>query len=304
MSEQVSKDETKEFLSRIFKNETLVNIETIHATETSLVQLLRLQNGQYWIWKRASSITWLGERGRDDIEYSQTIASLVAKQLHFTEAAWHFDQGYTLQFQEHYYVLIPYHKGNVLPTWTDLQSQQLGSYLAALHHLKLPEAGGKPFPLIDLSHSALADSLQRRIDFCNKHSTWRKEEWVISHRDLHHYNVVWHDSQSAFLIDWDSTGLIHPFVELIGLAVNCANMNAGEFREDHFAATLRGYRQQLGCLPMEDETLWQLCFHSWLLWLSFCESQGWQSETKITLHSLSILEGQLASMKKIYFRLR
>lgn len=102
------------------------------------------------------------------------------------------------------------------------------------------------------------------------------------------------------MLDWESTGLIHPAVELIGLAENCAGLAHCNFQADNFRATLMGYGQWARKLPEMDAQLWFLSFHSWLLWYSHCLRQNWLEEANRTFAIIVLIKEKMAEMRNIY----
>jgi Ser/Thr protein kinase RdoA (MazF antagonist) len=289
----------KDFYQSIFWQHQIVTIETLHADKFSSVQLIMLADGRRWVSKKIAKITWLKEREKADIEFSQHIACIVDHKLRLTLAALKFNNGYSISFQGDLYLFIPYCAGNVLLNWTKQQSFLLGRKLAAIHQLDLSKANAKAFPFIKFT-SNFPNQYTELIEFCNKNLFYQSDQWIVSHRDIHHLNVVWQNSSQPCLIDWESTGCIHPFVELIGLAVNCANVHQGYFDAILFTAALRGYRSECMNLPKADEKLWLLCFHTWFLWMGFCQQQEQLQEVMKIESSLRVLQQQLDQMKDIY----
>ncbi|WP_133128364.1 phosphotransferase [Legionella nagasakiensis] len=278
-----------------------VSIKPFNHTGVHRVWRIKLQDGSDWIAKEIKSETWLGALHNNDIEFNETIASIVADELGVALPArqWRKKQ-YLVPHCNERILFIPYCKGNILSHWTEKQSFLLGSVLAAIHQLSLPTQQAKPFPQLQEVEGNFPDFVFDKIQQCNKNRLHALADWVTSHRDIHAANVIWQTKEMPFLIDWESTGLIHPFVELIGVAVNGAEITAGKFNKNRFIAVLAGYRQRAGTLPYADDHLWELCYHSWLLWLYFNWHKGHRLEVQRTLTSLQRLSEYMPAMKKLY----
>ena len=140
------------------------------------------------------------------------------------------------------------------------QAGIMGSVLGQIHslHLDLPDL---ELPSVS-THSDWNELLQSAEE---QHIAWSQAvraalplliEWssaceaaderlnrdlVVSHRDLDQKNVLWRDSQSPILIDWESAGLTNPTAEVVGLALNWAGWPLTAPQESIFAAALTGY---------------------------------------------------------------
>lgn len=291
-----------DFYKSIFFPQKISSITTLSSHNFAFVERIILDNGQSWVCKKLAKVTWLRKRERTDIDYSEQVASIVAVKLGISSSAHKIGDSYALPFNDNVFLFIPYCEGEVITNWSEEQSHILGRKLASIHQLKLPNTNAKAFPEIYLPKFYL-ESYAELVKFCNQNIDYQRDAWVVSHRDVHHDNVVWKNATLPMLIDWESTGFIHPFVELIGLAVNCANVQQGQFEPNLFAAAITGYRLQQGGLPSADDNLWQLCFHSWLLWMSYCLEQAWDQEVTKTQTSIMVLQHQLANMKLLYRQL-
>lgn len=290
-------DKIEDFYQSLFP-QPVTRVELLHQTADYFVHLLVLDSGERFVAKQVGSKSWIGLRSSQDHEFAQIVAESVASRLHLTKAARRFGTQYGIAWQDKLLFIIPFCQGEILSNWTKQQSNLLGSHLASIHRLRLSNEGGNPFPHIESAH--FPQSTKSLIRECNDNLSYRAHEWVVSHRDIHHHNVVWIDEECPNLIDWDSAGLIHPFVELIGLATNCCNLDKGEFLASHFSAAIEGYKAENGDLPAADAKLWGLCFHSWLLWLGFCIYQDRDEDVKQTLVSIDLLKETMPEMKSIY----
>ncbi|KTD22530.1 phosphotransferase [Legionella londiniensis] len=263
-------------------------------------RLLQFEDGSLWVSKQIKKETWLGQRRKRDIEFSEVVSAIIAQGLKATVTAVRWSHGGVIvPLSREWLILMPYCRGRVLKRWQPLHASRLGCLLAAMHALPLPKKNAKPFPEIK-SNLDYPHFIKQLITGCNQHHHYQRDLWVVSHRDFHRRNVLWDEHDMPRLVDWESCGLIHPFVDLIGLAVNCAGIAGSEFKADCFRATLLGYRQGAGDLPDADEQLWQLCFHSWLLWLNYNHASGNLEEAHNTLEAIQRLQNLMPEMQQHY----
>jgi Ser/Thr protein kinase RdoA (MazF antagonist) len=92
---------------------------------------------------------------------------------------------------------------------------------------------------------------------------------VVSHRDLDQKNVIWRDSLSPYLIDWEAAGLINPTMELAGVALSWSGQCVGAPREDTFAAIIDAYYEAGGTLTSTGLDAIHGVMGTWLGWLLF-----------------------------------
>ena len=52
-------------------------------------------------------------------------------------------------------------------------------------------------------------------------------ELIVSHRDPHYGNVIWDGNGKAHLIDWESAGVINPYMEVIGYSLEWSGILLG-----------------------------------------------------------------------------
>ncbi|RUQ90373.1 hypothetical protein ELY10_03300 [Legionella septentrionalis] len=281
----------------LFKQKIL-SIQVQQSPYGSSIHFLVLPDGSEWVVKIIPAQNWLGDFDEKYLNFTESIAAQVAVSLQLTKSAKLWETGnFAVQVAGTWRLFIPYCPGKVLVTCSKEQAFKLGSILASLHQLDLPKEGSKPFPQPTAARSPF---LLQMVEECCHHHLHAYEDWVTSHRDIHLGNVIW-KKNIPYLIDWNSAGLIHPFVELIGLAVNCAGIAAGRFNPHSFSAALCGYRKQAGRLPASDKPLWSLCYQSWLLWLEFKTKQNEENEIKNTLRAIALLKEKMEVIKNIYY---
>ncbi|CDZ75839.1 Phosphotransferase enzyme family protein [Legionella massiliensis] len=269
------------------------------------IDLIQLEDQSRWVCKKFCSDTWLGATKPQNIELSESLAEKAAEILGCCFAPYR-DQTTARVILNVGLVgamIKPYCEGQIVHSFSLDQAHILGHTLAELHLLKISKKGAQPLPLINLGSthklpSWLAELLQR----CNLYCQYTKDSWVFSHRDIHAANIIWPDARTPHIIDWESAGLIHPAIELIGLALNCAGLARCRFEKELLLATLEGYQKKAGSLPEIDEQHWDLVFHTWLLWYAFCARQGWHNDARETLDIMYLIRDKLPEMQHCYER--
>ena len=77
---------------------------------------------------------------------------------------------------------------------------------------------------------------------------------LISHRDLDLPNILWDSKENPVIIDWESTGLINPSMEVIDTAWNWSG-GQNYFDKEKFSAFVTTYKENGGNLDEFDEAL-------------------------------------------------
>ncbi|MDP1602191.1 MAG: phosphotransferase [Legionella sp.] len=265
------------------------------------LELIHLVDNSYWVGKKFSEHNWLGPTNFNQLVATENMATVIADKLAITCAALKKEgNNAVLQIDDQYAVIRPYYYGQSYSRLSIVQAEILGTLLAKIHCLKLHHSALKPFPKItDITCPPWLTDIAMQ---CNASITYRTDLWVGAHRDTHMDNFIWQDKKSVHLIDWESAGMIHPGVELAGLASNCAGIETCQFDENLFAATLRGYKAHTLHLPPMDETLWVQTWHSWLLWYAFLEHQeGLQIDKTNTMNILKFKQQIQPKIQQLYF---
>lgn len=283
----------KQHWAQIFLKQDFKAIVPLREGKQHQIDLVTLVDQSQWICKRLVNQNWLGTVDFNSVKLGEDLATKVAQTLGTT-----FSAAYVI---EDLAIIVPYCQGEILEWVNENQAHRLGRILAQIHSLQSSTASGKPFPAISVVNSEkMPKWLNTRINYCNQKRLCLSNQWVLSHRDIHYGNVIWRDENSPHLIDWESTGLIHPTLELIGLAQNCAGIAAGRFGVDLFRATLQGYVVEAGKLPTIDGSVSNLSLHSWLLWYVHCLRQGWLKESKQVLQRIELISDLGAEIEKNY----
>ncbi|MDI9819224.1 MULTISPECIES: phosphotransferase enzyme family protein [unclassified Legionella] len=284
--------------SGIFFNQPVRAITVLKGGLQHQTDLIELGDHSKWVCKKLSKQIWLGTMSRQRLELTNDIAGRAAESVMAVTAKY---QGNLSGFGEACFQIFPYCEGKIIGAVKESQAFSLGKMLARLHLLSLPGDEAEGFPPVCLpqtqSHPPWLSSL---VDQCNHYRFYRANQRVVSHRDLHLGNIVWRDEQTPCLIDWESAGLIHPFVELIGLATNCSGLAATGFNKALFQAVVSGYGQQAGKIPTPDPILWEMALHSWLLWYAYNLNRAWNEEAKNTLLALEFMLAHMEEVKQLY----
>lgn len=77
---------------------------------------------------------------------------------------------------------------------------------------------------------------------------------VISHRDLDLPNVLWNEKDEPVFIDWESTGLVNPVMELIDTAWNWSG-GQNYFDKEKFSLFINTYKENGGSVDDFDKAL-------------------------------------------------
>ncbi|KTC87880.1 MULTISPECIES: phosphotransferase enzyme family protein [Legionella] len=286
----------------IFKQK-MISLSSLGEGRQHSLELIELSDQSKWVCKKFYSQTWLGKVEESNLELTEELAAQIAVELGITFAAYRKNDKFVFTIEGVKAIIRPYCEGQVIEAINKEQALILGGVLAQLHLPHFSQKNAQPFPAILLpgNHDSHSPVWARElISFCNDNSHYQAENWVFSHRDIHAENIVWRGKKTPHLLDWESAGLIHPAIELIGLAENCAGLAYGDFQAQRFRATLMGYGQSTRKLPPIDSKLWMLSFHTWLLWYSYCLQQNWLEEAKYTLELIEFIRENLPEMQKIY----
>ncbi|CEK11888.1 phosphotransferase family protein [Legionella hackeliae] len=263
--------------------------------QTDLVELI---DGSKWICKVLNENTWLGTITSAQFAYTEHVSAQVSRALECTFSPLNLSD--LPQETKARHLIVPYCEGQLITAVTQEQAALLGGLLAQLHELSLPTKEAQLFPRITLPKDSTSPAWLRQLaQRCNTLRNHEKANSVVSHRDIHLQNIIWKSETKPHLIDWESAGLIHPFVELIGLATNCCGLANYSFDEKLFRATLVGYVCKKK-LPQPTEPLWNMCFHSWLLWYVYSLKKGWDIGAQATLNAIEVIKTYMPELRRIY----
>ncbi|MGQ3888439.1 phosphotransferase [Legionella sp. CNM-1927-20] len=284
-----------------FLKQDISSITSLQGGMQHYLDLIELIDSSKWVCKKFTNQTWLGEITYQQILISEKIANLVADQLGLTYKALCLESDSPiLKLKEGYGIIRPFFAGKTSAMVTPSQAQLLGKVLAHIHSLNINNIDASPFPAINWPQEFNCPPwLKVVISECNE--ILPTESWIVSHRDIHASNLVWQNPDTVHLIDWESAGLIHPGIELIGLACNCAGLTRGYFLDHLFVAVLQGYRQVKATIPTIPEGYWVLIWQSWLLWYLYVIQKNFKQEilaTEAILHLLKVKQPILQTLYK------
>ncbi len=266
---------TKNHWAQAYFRSEIGSIISLTEGKKNPTDLVILVDETRWVCKLLGSQSWLGNRANMELELTEQFADEVSNRLGYTFSAFRdFHQRSILTLNQSRGLIIPFCEGEILSQFSLSQAMILGYHLAGLHSLKLRYAEANPFPAINFPDKRNPPRWVKELILrSNKYRYCGEEQWVFSHRDIYAANIVWRSDERPHFIDWESAGLIHPFVELIGLALNNAGLATCIFDAEQFYATIKGYWQYSNNLPRADVLLWEQIYHSWLLWYVYCLAQ-------------------------------
>ncbi|STX29992.1 aminoglycoside phosphotransferase [Legionella beliardensis] len=282
-----------------FFNQEIITIAALQGGLQHHLDLIKLADGSQWVCKAFSSRTWLGQVTYQQLLATEKITSLIADELNLTyRALCPVNSSPILTLKKGYGIIRPFYEGNISSIISIRQAHILGGVLARIHLLNLTTENALPFPAINWPKTTPCPNwLRDIINQCN--ASLAAESWLVSHRDIHATNIVWQAHNRLHLIDWESAGLIHPGIELVGLACNCAGITRGYFSEQLFLATLQGYRQ-FRAIPAIANDDWHLIWQSWLLWYRFVVKQQLSEEILATETTLHLLKNKQNCLRHLY----
>lgn len=294
--------------SQAYFKQAIISVSPLNEGRQNQIDLITLADKSKWVCKILPAQTWLGVIDKVNLELTEKLAAKVAAELGLTFAAYQGDGNTPILTinDEDRAIIVPYCEGQVLTRFSEHQAFLLGGRLAQLHSIDFFRTstairGAKPFPAIRMPKKGnYPPWLAELIAICNSHRQYEADKWLFSHRDIHAANIIWPDAENPHLIDWESAGLIHPAIELVGLATNCADLALCRFLPKQFKATLLGYGQYAGKLPKIDSRLWDLSLHSWLLWFAYCLRQGRHKEAEQTLQIIVLINDKRLEMQQLY----
>jgi thiamine kinase-like enzyme len=168
------------------------------------------------------------------------------------------------------------------------QAFLIGKIMAKMHkaNLELPGLNMNPLNLFSNAHWELL--FEKFLGEFPDSTSWLAKElvldWnqkaegivkklernmVLGHGDIDQKNVIWKDSQSPFIIDWESAGRVNPGLELMDAALNWGGLVSGDVNEDSIKAVLDGYKSEGGEILESGAELMSACIIKWLPWLEF-----------------------------------
>jgi len=119
---------------------------------------------------------------------------------------------------------------------------------------------------VSLFKSNISD-LYRWNEKAKKADSYLSEK-VISHRDLDPKNVLW-ENKSPTLIDWEATGYINPYQELLELAIYWSKDKNESDEKEKFQLFIRSYLSKIGTVNVNWQTVLNKGYAGKLAWLEY-----------------------------------
>ncbi len=222
----------------------------------------------------------------DNYEQSERVASDFLSAGLKAVAAFKFGDRFVHECEGSYFLAYPYVQGEVIKASQVLlgHAGHMGAVFAQLHQqgagLKVSEGANfdshsqrewkeileASSPWID---SKLASYLLKSNELYHQSIPILKNELLVSHRDLHYGNVIWKDGD-AYLIDWESAGLINPYMELIGYSLEWSGILLGHVRTPIFFEIINSYlAKTAGSCLYAHAAFYGWLGHCVLAWLFF-----------------------------------
>ena len=194
------------------------------------------------------------------------------------------------EIEEGYYLVFPWIEGASVfsKEITPHHCKEIGSILGKMHQQKLKVEGVIPeedaFTLYDweaylqrineLNYSskewaAVYQNALEDIKCWNQISCdsekYLSKTTVISHRDLDPKNVLW-NGEKPFIIDWEATGYVNPYQELLEAVNYWTDDGTGKLVEERFYALIDAYSAYMDISTV----IWDEVFHG-----SYIGMLGW-----------------------------
>lgn len=91
---------------------------------------------------------------------------------------------------------------------------------------------------------------------------------VISHRDLDPKNVIW-DGRGPFIIDWEASGYINPYQELLEVVNYWADDGKGSLYKEYFDTIIEAYGRHVSLRNVEWDKVFEGSYAGMLGWLEY-----------------------------------
>ncbi len=262
--------------------------------------------------------SYLGREEDIRFIHCEAFCSCCADVYDFPVPALCFDEQILFKVGEESIIIYPFIQGDIASLPNAAQAKVIGELLANLHGLKIEDKyfTGDSFKQLsieswDTLSLGLVESnklrhLQDLAALSFKAHASLTSELILSHRDINTENVIWQEALKPKLIDWESAGLIHPLVELLGLAFNFSGIALGQFHEALFAEVINSYHASCHMPLKLTEAIYLDAYLSWFVWLDYCfkcedMSEALQLEQiNITLDAIDIMSQHKATVYHIF----
>lgn len=228
--------------------------------------------GLSWVVKKLNRNCWLGNYSLDYFKQVEHLAFKVESLTQQTVSAFSFNDRIIHSLEVGDFIILPWVEGDVCFDINLSQAELLGDLLAKIHQLQLDYKGFQPFQVLNdkFLTNKISSDYCKLLTQCNQTLSYQSEQFILSHRDINLSNVIWCDENQPMLVDWESAGLIHPLIELIGLALNCAGAESGQMSWDKFNSSISAYKQNISLNLTIDDSLYNQTYYTWFAWMDYC----------------------------------
>jgi thiamine kinase-like enzyme len=219
---------------------------------------------------------------KDTFPQSYELSELVANKFSESNipavAAIKIDKQYVQKISSDYFILYPFIDGNFVdaPALNKQHAYIIGAIFAKMHNLNLHVAGiEEPY------YNIFSNDHWQQLITASKHEQLNKlieqiiswnciyidgieelnDKLIITHGDMHYKNVLWDNTGSPHIIDWESAGLMNPMLEIIGYGLEWSGAIHGEFNQNICSTLLVAYKNNI---DLKFDTNISLAFHGWL----------------------------------------
>lgn len=215
----------------------------------------------------------------ESIECAEAIALAFREKEIPTVPALSFDGKHVLSINQDYYLIYNYIFAKPLSK-QDLTlkcAKKMGEWFGRLHTIQLisPDAIKQNmlvssiedwFMLINQSQNyqliQLKHTIKHWLRLFERYTPEILNDQIISHRDLHHQNVLADGVHHFYFVDWERAGLINAMLEIVGFALNWSGvMVKGHFNDVFLNTFLKHYLQ----FKKKQNTSVEAAFYGWII---------------------------------------
>lgn len=265
-------------------NITSVNFLTGGGTHK--VWCVETENKKYAIKQINPHITQ-EEEFKKNYEISEKISNFFAKNGIPAISAIEIDNQFVHKLDHAWVILYPFVSGSLLEL-EQINAEKInniGQIFSRLHSLKLSNFDDVKlqYDIFDNDHwknliketslSALSKLESTILLWNDRYRTSIPElnqDLLISHRDLHYQNVLWNE-EDAWVVDWESAGLINPAMEIIGFSLEWSDILNGALNKNIFELLISSYIEHLKDknIRFQESAFFGWLGHCALGWLEF-----------------------------------
>lgn len=214
----------------------------------------------------------------ESYEISEQIANLFKIHNVPAVAALAFNNRYVHEIDGNWFIIYPFVKGHMLDM-KDINTEHgkvIGQLFAKIHNSALPSFDDLQvhYDVFDndhwtrlinnSNHHALTTLLPQILKWNDLYQSLISElnnDLLVTHRDMHHKNILWEKDLTPHIVDWESAGLINPLLELIGYGCEWAGVIWGQFKQETFLALIDAYLKEK---TTPSQTDIKTAFYGWI----------------------------------------